>query len=88
MNNGFRRCFDRIQCTRTNSKRAVGSYQKYNIREIEDYDSFHSVNEFYVQGASIWLNKATRIGLKLRFETEKELGKTDTALWYNGIQYH
>lgn len=61
--------------------------KKDKIREIEDYDSSYSVNEFCVQGASIWLDKATRAGLKLRFEAEKESGKTDTALWYNGIQY-
>jgi hypothetical protein len=61
--------------------------KKDKIREIEDYDSSYSINEFYVQGASIWLDKATRAGLKLRFEAEKESGKTDTALWYNGIQY-
>lgn len=61
--------------------------KKDKIGEIEDYDSSYSVNEFHVQGASIWLDKATRAGLKLRFEAEKESGKTDTALWYNGIQY-
>lgn len=61
--------------------------KKDKIREIEDYDSSYNVNEFYVQGASIWLDKATRAGLKLRFEAEKESCKTDTALWYNGIQY-
>ena len=33
------------------------------------------------------MDKATRAGLKLRFEAEKESGKTDTALWYNGIKY-
>ena len=61
--------------------------KKDKIQEIEDYDASHSVNEFYVQGAPIWLDKATRAGLKLRFEAEKESGKTDTTLWYNGIQY-
>lgn len=61
--------------------------KKDKIREIEDYDSSSRINEFYVQGASIWLDKATRAGLKLRFEAEKESGKTDTALWYNGIKY-
>lgn len=61
--------------------------KKDKIREIEDYDASSHINEFYVQGASIWLDKATRAGLKLRFEAEKESGKIDTALWYNGVQY-
>ncbi len=61
--------------------------KKDKIREIEDYDASSRVNEFYVQGASIWLDKATRAGLKLRFEAEMQSGKTETSLWYNGIQY-
>jgi hypothetical protein len=61
--------------------------KKDKIREIEDYDASSRINEFYVQGASIWLDKATRAGLKLRFEAEMQSGKTDTAIWYNGIQY-
>lgn len=61
--------------------------KKDKIREIEDYDASSHVNEFYVQGAPIWLDKATRAGLKLRFEAEMQSGKTETSLWYNGIQY-
>ena len=60
---------------------------KDKINEIEDYDASIHVNEFYVQGTPIWLDKATRAGLKLRFEAEMQSGKTDTALWYNGAQY-
>lgn len=61
--------------------------KKDKIREIEDYDASSLVNEFYVQGVPIWLDKTTRAGLKLRFEAEMQSGKTDTVLWYNGIQY-
>lgn len=61
--------------------------EKDKIKEIEDYDASGNVNEFYVQDASIWLDKATRAGLKLRFEAEMHSGKTETSLWYNGVQY-
>lgn len=61
--------------------------KKDKIREIEDYDASSHVNEFYVQGEPVWLDKATRAGLKLRFEAEMKSGKTETSLWYNGIQY-
>ena len=61
--------------------------KKDKIREIEDYDASSSVNEFYVQGHPIWLDKSTRAGLKLRFEAEMQSGKTETVLWYNGTQY-
>ena len=61
--------------------------KKDKIREIENYDASSLVNEFYVQGYPIWLDKATRAGLKLRFEAEMQSGKAETVLWYNGIQF-
>ena len=54
--------------------------KKDKIREIEDYDASSSVNEFYVNGNPIWLDKATRAGLKLRFEAELALGQETTTL--------
>jgi hypothetical protein len=35
----------------------------------------------------MWLDKETRTGLKLRFEAEIAMGKTDTTLWADGVQY-
>jgi hypothetical protein len=35
----------------------------------------------------MWLDKATRVGLKLRFDTELEDGDTETTLWFNGVAY-
>lgn len=55
--------------------------------DINSYDSSSAVNEFYIQDVPVWLDKATRAGLKLRFEAEIAMGKTETALWYNGIQF-
>ena len=55
--------------------------------EITMYDSSRSVNEFYMNNYPVWLDKATRAGLKLRFEAEIAMGKTDTVLWYEGSQF-
>lgn len=55
--------------------------------DINSYDSSSAVNEFYIQDVPVWLDKATRAGLKLRFEAEIAMGKTETALWYNNIQF-
>lgn len=55
--------------------------------EIEHYDTSNEVNEFYVGDVSMWLDKATRAGLLLRFQAEQAQGITDTALWYNGQQF-
>lgn len=57
------------------------------IEEINRYDSSEDVNIFYIQGLPVWLDKATRAGLKLRFEAELESSKTDTVLWYEGQQF-
>lgn len=54
---------------------------------IIDYDSSDNVNIFYIQGLKVWLDKATRTGLKLRFEAESASGLTETILWYNNMQF-
>lgn len=56
-------------------------------REIEHYDSSSAVNEFTINGITVWLDKATRAGLKLRFEAEVAVGNTDTILWYNNTKF-
>jgi hypothetical protein len=62
--------------------------QKRLLRErIMAYDSSEHVNSFSIGGVQTWLDKATRVGLKLRFEAEKRLGKTETTLWQNGMQF-
>lgn len=54
---------------------------------INAYDSSDHVNTFFIGGLPIWLDKSTRVGIKLRFEAEQRLGKTETTLWQNGIQF-
>lgn len=62
--------------------------QKRLLRErIMAYDSSEHVNSFSIGGYPTWLDKATRVGLKLRFEAEKRLGKTVTNLWQNGVKF-
>lgn len=62
--------------------------QKRLLRErILAYDSSDHVNSFTIGGYPTWLDKATRVGLKLRFEAEQRLGKTETTLWQNGMQF-
>lgn len=46
------------------------------------HDSSNAVNEFTLQGTPMWLDKATRSGLKLRLEAEQSAGKEETTLWY------
>jgi hypothetical protein len=62
-------------------------YRSDKIEDIIKYDASSEVNEFFLGETSIWLDKATRAGLKLRFEAEISLGKDTTTLWYDNIQY-
>ena len=54
-------------------------------REIEHYDSSSSVNEFYVNNVPMWLDKTTRTGLMLRFNSELAMKHENTTLWYGNI---
>lgn len=61
--------------------------KEYKIEEILRHDSSNEVNSFYIADQEMWLDKATRVGLKLRFDAEIASGKTDTILWYEGSQF-
>lgn len=51
------------------------------------YDQSEEVNIFYVNNSPIWLDKATRAGLMLRFQAEVAMGKEETSLWYEGVEF-
>lgn len=57
------------------------------IENILEYDSSEHVNIFYIGDYGMWLDKATRVGLKLRFEMEMENGEDMTSLWHNGNKF-
>lgn len=57
------------------------------ISKISQYDSSENINEFYIDENKLWLNKSTRLSLKLRFDTELKHKKTTTTLWHNGISF-
>lgn len=57
------------------------------VDEILSYDSSSAVNEFSMGGLPIWLDKATRAGLLLRFEAESKVGRETTTLWYGGQSF-
>lgn len=61
--------------------------KKYLLKKINNYDSSTNVNLFYINEYPTWLDKATRVGLKLRFEAELSAGLTNTVLWQNGISF-
>lgn len=73
---------------------SVNSYSEENVLEalrqqvlkyISGYDSSDNVNSFTINGMKYWLDKETRAGLMLRFNAEKQSGKTDTTLWVGNV---
>ena len=57
------------------------------INEIKEYDSSSLINEFTINDFPVWLDKATRTGLMLRFQSENAVGLTSTTLWYSGVSF-
>jgi hypothetical protein len=62
--------------------------KEHKIEEILRYDSSIDVNGFYIDGQEMWLDKATRVGLKLRFDAEMTSKQTNTTLWYEGTSFN
>ena len=68
----------------------VPTLEEIKARKVEDilaYDSSEDVNKFNIGGVPMWLDKATRAGLLLRFEAEGKVGRTETTLWNDGQSY-
>lgn len=57
------------------------------LKMIAMHDGSDKVNGFTIGGQHVWLDKATRVGLKLRFESELAAGKTETILWMDGMSF-
>ena len=54
---------------------------------ISEYDSSPAVNEFTLNGMSMWLDDATRTKLAKRFDTDEQDGLTETKLIYDGVSF-
>lgn len=66
----------------------IEDYRRSKIEEIETFDSSLEVNCFYINNQELWLDKSTRVGLKLRFDAEIASGQINTTLWYEGIPFN
>ena len=52
------------------------------LQQITDYDTSPAVNSFKLNGADVWLDKATRVGLMNSTSIEKAVGNGTTTLWF------
>lgn len=60
---------------------ATEGLKKMLKEQIEKYDCSDDVNGFSINGTQLWLDKAERTGLYLRFLSEQANGNTTTTLW-------
>lgn len=55
------------------------------LRKIDQYDTSSNVNGFMLNGVQVWLSKDTRVGLMNSVTIEKNSGKEQSTVWFNGI---
>lgn len=68
-------------------EKTIEDYRRSKLSEVKIYDESSEVNVFFIQEMPVWLDKNTRVGLKLRFESEIARGKEETTLWYESYQF-
>lgn len=56
------------------------------LDRISDYDSSSAVNSFILNGTSVWLDKATRVGLMNSTTIAKGMGNETTTLWLGEVK--
>lgn len=63
-------------------KELLEIHKKEVIKNINNYDVSSYINGFIINDIQMWFDKGTRASLMLRLQAEKQLGKTDTYIWY------
>lgn len=56
------------------------------VAEIEAYDTSDKVNGFILNGMTVWLDKATRVGLMNSTTIAKTAGQETTTLWLGDVK--
>ena len=76
--------FEEFKAKLAASELATAKVQK--IAEVDAYDTSGEVNIFFVDGTSMWLDKATRVGLMNSTTIAKNLGQEKVTLWLGSTQ--
>lgn len=56
-------------------------------RLIKAHDKSDEVNTFSINGNNMWLDKNTRLGLRCRLQSERDMGIPETTLWDGNLCY-
>lgn len=60
----------------------VEAWKSIRKMQVQGYDSSEKVNCFYLNDISLWLDKATRVGLVNSITIEKNAKRDKTCLWF------
>lgn len=63
------------------ANRRLARAKREILKHIEAYDTSSAVNGFVLNGAVVWLDKATRVGLMNSTTIAKAMGQATTTLW-------
>ena len=63
------------------ANRGLARAKREVLKQIETYDTSSAVNGFVLNGAVVWLDKATRVGLMNSTTITKAMGQATTTLW-------
>lgn len=63
------------------ANRGLARAKREVLKHIEAYDTSSAVNGFVLNGAVVWLDKATRVGLMNSTTIAKAMGQATTTLW-------
>ena len=69
----------------SDEERLIQARQR-KLVEIEAYDTSTSVNSFVLNGQTVWLDKATRVGLMNSTTIAKAMGNDTTVLWLGNMR--
>lgn len=65
----------------------IEDVRRHKLDEIEHYDKSKEIEEFTMNGISLWLDRSERETLDRRFNIELKNGKRESVLWKNGIAF-
>lgn len=68
------------------ANRVLARAKREVLKQIEAYDISSAVNGFVLNGAEVWLDKATRVGLMNSTTIAKAMGQATTTLWLGGTK--
>ena len=63
------------------ANRGLARAKREILKHIEAYDTSSAVNGFVLNGAEVWLDKSTRVGLMNSTTIAKAMGQAATTLW-------